>query len=77
MAKKVTAQGKPHGFGCCLDCKHSELMQWGEDPVIAQCSVLKTREVAAIKRCARHERTLSPKSITHYKKRYGICLDTD
>ncbi len=52
---------------CCHDCKHAELMQWGDDPVIAKCPVRKKREVARARRiCVRWEKRTKSELIKHF-----------
>lgn len=73
MARKVPASNKQHIVrGHCIDCKHSDLMQWSDDPIIAKCKVTGIREVAKSKSCERYERAVAPKDIQHLKKHYGL-----
>lgn len=45
---------KPEQKACCrcIDCIHTELHQWGEDPLISSCLIETRKEVACSKvRC--------------------------
>ncbi|MBP3373545.1 MAG: hypothetical protein J6L60_03310 [Bacteroidaceae bacterium] len=46
-------------FVCCINCKWAELMQWFENPIIANCKKKDDRQVAATKRLCKEfaERT--------------------
>lgn len=54
-------------FVHCMDCKWAELMQWYDNPIIAECHRRNDRQVAATKRICKEfaERTTEAK-ITHY-----------
>lgn len=48
----------------CINCIHSELFQWDENPVIARCPNLLYRQVANVLRtCDNYSKALSPKRI--------------
>lgn len=50
----------------CVDCKYAQLMQWWDNPVIAQCTLRDEREVAMSRRlCASYEPSNKPKNIQH------------
>lgn len=73
MARKSPVSNKQQTVrGHCIDCKHSDLMQWGDDPIIAQCNIRGVREVAQSKSCERYERSVAPKDVQHLKKHYGL-----
>lgn len=62
MAKKQEAEKVR-----CIECEHSELMQWDNNPVIARCPFLLYRQVANILRvCNRYDNASSTKHITKY-----------
>lgn len=58
MAKKQSNKVK------CIECRHSELTQKGNNPVIAKCPFLLYRQVAnSIRECERFAKALSGKTI--------------
>lgn len=53
----------------CIDCKHSDLMQWFNNPVIAFCRVRKERLVArALIVCRAYVKDKQIKKIKQYDK---------
>lgn len=38
MKRKIENKSKPVS---CMDCKHSVLMQWGDNPIISECHMHK------------------------------------
>lgn len=58
MARKGKTADKK--FGHCMECKHAHLLQFGEDPVLAECSLKEDypRQVARYGGC--EEWTASP-----------------
>lgn len=73
MAKKAPKKVE-ETLVSCMDCIHATLMQWGNDPIIAECKAHRCREVARFKRfCQQHELTKRlPKSIQHLLKHVGL-----
>ena len=56
-------------FVTCMECKWSELMQWFENPIVAQCNAKGERQVAATKRlCKEYAVSTEEKTVTHYDK---------
>ena len=55
----------------CVECKHSELMRWDNNPVIAKCPFLLYKQVAnSLRECGSFSKTLFQKKIekfTHLK----------
>ena len=68
MAKK--AKTKDTSSVSCTECAYATLMQWGNDPIIADCKAHGCREVASHKRtCASYEPSVRlPKPIKHLQK---------
>ncbi len=60
---------KQETFVKCINCKWADLMQWMENPIIAQCNIRDERQVAASKRICKEfiERTKEA-PITHYDR---------
>lgn len=59
MAKK-----EPKAKVKCIDCIHSELTQWDNNPVIAKCPFLLYRQVAnAIRECNKYQKSYHVKNI--------------
>lgn len=55
----------------CINCKYATYMQWFKNPVIAECKILKERQVAEAKRiCKEFKERLEPGNITHFDN-YG------
>lgn len=54
MAKKQQLKPKDSTSVSCTECDNATLMQWGDDPIIADCSAHHCREVAS------HKTLLSP-----------------
>lgn len=53
----------------CYECKFADLMQWWDNPIIANCAKKEEREVAMSKRkCDMWEKDDKPKAISHYDK---------
>lgn len=75
MAKKLTKKNEKT-LGSCMECAYATLMQWGEDPIIADCKAFESREVARPRRyCARYEQTTQlPKPIEHFQKHAGLQI---
>lgn len=75
MAKKQ-ARKSEKTLESCMECVHATLMQWGDDPLIAECSAHKCREVASHKRTCKEFRIESnlPKPIQHFKKYAGLQI---
>lgn len=48
MAKKPQLKPKDTTSVSCTECDNATLMQWGDDPIIADCSAHHCREVATI-----------------------------
>lgn len=74
MAKKQTKK-EPTAVSC-VECANATLMQWGDDPLIADCTAHRCREVASHKRTCKDfiaEMHL-PKSIRHLVKRAGLQI---
>ena len=66
MAKKVVVHK-------CYDCLKAKLMQWADDPIIAECSQTGEREVANYPNgCTLFKQNTKEPEIEHYKKRIGI-----
>ena len=64
--KKLSKRDEPRK---CYDCKYAELMQWFNNPVIAQCMVLGRREVAQAKRrCEKFEQNNGTREIAHFSR---------
>lgn len=72
MAKKASKKDE-ETLVSCMDCTQATLMQWGNDPIIAECKARKDREVARFKRfCQQHElEKRLPKPIRHLPKHIG------
>lgn len=55
----------------CFDCKKAVLLQWDNNPIIAVCNKLKTREVAmTIRSCPHYAKNPAKPEIirkTHFK----------
>jgi hypothetical protein len=55
----------------CIDCKHPELMQWDNNPIIAKCPYLLYKQVAnSLRECDMYTKTLLRNEIiklTHLK----------
>ena len=61
MAKKTINRVK------CIECKHAELMQWDNNPVISKCCHHIYRQVAnALRSCTLFEKSMKQKTIKHY-----------
>ena len=75
MAKKQTKQ-KDVSSVSCTECANATLMQWGADPIIADCAAHRCREVASHKRtCAQYEPSAHlPKPIKHLEKTAGLQI---
>lgn len=75
MAKKQ-ARKSEKTLGTCMDCVHATLMQWGNDPIIADCKAFECREVARPQRyCDRFEKEAElPKPIQHFPKYAGLQI---
>ena len=51
----------------CIECKHPELMQWDNNPVIAKCPFLLYRQVAnSLRECDLFSKTMFKKEIKKY-----------
>ena len=50
MAKKPQLKPKDTTSVSCTECDNATLMQWGDDPIIADCSAHHCREVASHRR---------------------------
>lgn len=51
----------------CTKCKHATLMQWFNNPIIAQCSVFNDRQVAESRRvCKEFSLDYNQKDIKHF-----------
>lgn len=73
MAKKKTVTPKNKELVDCITCDRSELMQWGNDPIIASCEAKHSREVARVKRpCEYYNKSKRVKQIKKFKKTYGF-----
>lgn len=72
MAKK--AKTRDTSSVSCTECAHAALMQWGDDPIIADCKAHGCREVASHRRtCNNYEPSAHlPKPIKHLKKYAGL-----
>ena len=58
MAKKQSSKVK------CIECRHADLTQRGNNPVIAKCPFLLYRQVAnSIRECERFAKALSETTI--------------
>lgn len=65
MAKKQEAEKVR-----CIECLHSELMQWDKDPIIAKCPLRLYRQVAnTLRICKEFEPAKGEKHITKYTNR--------
>lgn len=75
-AKKKIIQS-PQEPASCMVCAKCQLLQWGNDPIIADCEAKHTREVAnGIRQCASFEKSKNlPKEIKHLPKKYGLIMD--
>lgn len=75
MAKKQTKQ-KDTSSVSCTECANATLMQWGDDPIIADCAAHRCREVASHRRnCAQYESSVHlPKPIKHLQKIAGLQI---
>lgn len=63
----------------CISCSNCDLLQWGNDPIIADCKAKESREVAVvIRKCDLYskENNLS-KKIRHLRKIYGLITKLD
>ena len=72
--KKITNPSSPTKLISCLTCANCDILQWGNDPLIADCKPCKSREVASIVRtCSRYEKAkVIPKPIKHFEKYAGL-----
>lgn len=72
MAKKTKTRDT--SSVSCTECAHATLMQWGDDPIIADCNAHGCREVASHRRtCNNYEPSAHlPKPIKHLKKYAGL-----
>ena len=53
----------------CRYCKHAALMQWWDNPIIAQCDVTGEREVAETKRlCETFEKRVKAEIVEHFNQ---------
>ncbi len=58
---------KQETFVKCMDCKWADLMQWFENPIVAQCNKRNERQVAATRRiCKEYAERTTEATITHY-----------
>lgn len=58
---------KKETFVKCINCKWADLMQWFENPIVAQCNKHDEREVAATKRvCNEYAERTTEAPVTHY-----------
>lgn len=73
MAKKQV-KTKDTTSVSCTECANATLMQWGDDPIIADCTAHRCREVASHRRsCAQYEPSAHlPKPIKHLPKIAGL-----
>lgn len=78
MAPAKKQPAKPKVPACCMTCAHSQLLQWGNDPIIAECAPKHSREVARpIRACDFHELAKHlPKPIRHLEKKTGITKNS-
>jgi hypothetical protein len=52
----------------CAECKYARLMQWMENPVISECKITGSREVATYPRnCELYSRTDKKHDIEHFE----------
>lgn len=74
MAKKPQLKPKDTTSVSCTECDNATLMQWGDDPIIADCSGHHCREVASHRRsCPQYEPAKHlPKPIKHLQKFAGL-----
>lgn len=61
----------------CAECANATLMQWGEDPLIADCRAHKCREVASHKRNCKEfvQEAHLPKTIQRFVKQVGLQIN--
>lgn len=78
MAPAKKKPEKQQGTVSCMTCAKSRLLQWGNDPIIAECEPKHSREVASPTRvCDFYEQARSlPKQIEHFKKTTGISSNS-
>ena len=68
MGKKQKSEPHPHS-----QCKHSKLIQYSNDPVIAECDIDSECHVAStLVTCPFFKQCSEKKEIEHRKKRLGI-----
>lgn len=61
MAKKEKVKVR------CIECKHPELMQWDNNPVIAKCPYLLYKQVAnSLRECDLFSKTMFKKEIKKF-----------
>ncbi len=54
-------------FVQCISCKHAEYMQWYENPIIANCGLLRERQVAEANRiCRLYAKRTTDIKISHF-----------
>ncbi|MGM9674690.1 MAG: hypothetical protein ACI3X9_04390 [Bacteroidaceae bacterium] len=54
-------------FVSCMECRWATLMQWYENPVVAQCAVKGDRQVAASRRiCKEYKKRADKPQIQHF-----------
>lgn len=57
----------------CYDCLKAHLIQWADDPIIAECSLTGERDVAnSLNSCTSFKQGPKDQEIEHRKKRIGI-----
>lgn len=60
-------------FRICYDCANAHLMQWADDPVVAECGVNHERQVAStLLPCFNFKNRLGEPIIEKRKKRQGL-----
>lgn len=68
MAKKANTEPHKH-----KDCQLADLMQWGDDPLIAQCQVNGEKHVAStVVACPLFKPRQTEPTVEHKEKRYGL-----
>lgn len=51
----------------CIECRHAELMQWDNNPVISKCPHALYRQVAnSLRSCSFYERRMRPPTIKNF-----------
>ena len=63
----MSTRPEQDSFVTCMTCKWATLMQWFENPVVAQCTAKGDRQVAASRRiCKEYKKRQDAPQIQHF-----------